>query len=228
MRNLNEIIVHCTATQPHFMAGRPLADKVAEIKRWHVSDNGWRDIGYHFLIDRNGDIANGRPLAQSGAHTRGRNKGSIGIALFGGHGSSETDNFDDNFTPEQGASLRNLIASLQSEHGQMAVNGHNQYAAKACPGFSVPDWLKTKRTSKRYLPPEAERVLEDADKAPVTSTTNWAVFAGFASSGWAAFQSADPMVQGAALIVVAVLAYIWRERLRKAKLGKIAKRVMDL
>ena len=87
MRKLNEIIVHCTATRPEWMVSRPLSDKVTEVKRWHVQDNGWADIGYHYLVDRGGAIATGRPLGKVGAHVRGRNTGSIGIALIGGQAS---------------------------------------------------------------------------------------------------------------------------------------------
>ena len=101
MRLITEIIVHCTATRPEWWAGRHMADKVAEIRRWHVQDRGWKNIGYHYLIDRDGTVAEGRPVDQIGAHVQGKNTGTIGIALFGGHGSSENDEFSDNFTPRR-------------------------------------------------------------------------------------------------------------------------------
>ena len=44
MRPLNEIIVHCTATRAEWWAGRLSSDKVAEVRKWHVQDRGWRDI----------------------------------------------------------------------------------------------------------------------------------------------------------------------------------------
>ena len=141
MRPIKEIIVHCTATRPEWWATKSTGQKVAEIRRWHVSERGWRDIGYHYLIDRNGTIATGRPLEQIGAHTQGRNTGSIGIALFGGHGSAETDQFSDHFTGAQDKALRDLIARLQTQFGQLRISGHNEYAAKACPGFQVGLWL---------------------------------------------------------------------------------------
>ena len=55
-----EIILHCADTRPDWMAGQSLADKVAEIRRWHVQQRGWRDIGYHWVIDRDGAVAPGR------------------------------------------------------------------------------------------------------------------------------------------------------------------------
>lgn len=142
MRPLNEIIIHCSATRPDWMAKNTLDEKVAEIRRWHVRDRGWRDIGYHYVIDRTGAVALGRPLSQVGAHVQGRNAGTIGICLLGGHGSAETDTFAKHYTVAQEKALRALIADLQGRYPSIrAVTGHNQFAAKACPGFSVPKWM---------------------------------------------------------------------------------------
>lgn len=228
MRDFNEIIVHCTATRPEWMASKPLAQKVAEIRRWHVEGNKWSDIGYHYLIDRNGAIAEGRKVERIGAHVRGRNRNSIGISLIGGHGGSETDKFSDHFTADQDAALRALISELQAKHGAMTVSGHNQFAAKACPCFQAPDWYAGGAVNRKYLPAVAEAVVMDADKRAAASTTNWAVLTGFAASAWQAWQTADVQVQIAALAVAGVLAYVMRERLRKAKLGKIAKEALGL
>lgn len=143
MRPISEIIIHATATRPDFMPGASTADRVAEIKRWHVEGNGWSDIGYHFLIDRDGTVAKGRPVEIVGAHVKGHNTGTIGVSLFGGHGSSETDDFAEHFTPQQERALLDLLAELGDRYGIEKITGHNQYAAKACPGFSVPQWLKS-------------------------------------------------------------------------------------
>ena len=62
---VREIILHCSATRPDWMQGRSFADQVAEIRRWHVQGNGWRDIGYHHLIGRAGERAAGRPETES-------------------------------------------------------------------------------------------------------------------------------------------------------------------
>lgn len=140
MRNLTEIIVHCTATRPLWMDNNTTAQKVAEVRRWHMQERKWSDIGYHFLIDRDGTVAHGRLLERTGAHTQGRNTGTVGIALFGGHGSSAADKFAENFTPAQDRALRALIDRLRATHGRLALSGHNQWAAKACPGFNVPKW----------------------------------------------------------------------------------------
>ena len=152
MRHINEIIVHCSATDPDWRKGQKTSTKVKEITRWHVEGNGWSDIGYHYCIDRDGTVALGRPIEKSGAHTKGHNANSIGICIFGGRTSSATDQFLDNYTPEQEAALDNLIGELAAKYPAISkVSGHNEYAAKACPGFIVGDWYAPKTT----LPPTA-------------------------------------------------------------------------
>jgi N-acetyl-anhydromuramyl-L-alanine amidase AmpD len=142
MRPLNEIIVHCSATRPEWMERFPTAKKVEEIRRWHMgAPNKWKDIGYHYLVDRNGTVVTGRPIEQVGSHVKGHNTGTIGVCLIGGHGSAETDQFAEHFTPAQDKALRHLLADLQHRYKIGKVTGHNSYAAKACPGFNVPKWL---------------------------------------------------------------------------------------
>lgn len=141
---VDEVILHCSATRPSWMHNRPLEDKIAEIRSWHVQDRGWKDIGYHFIVDRDGKIGRGRAETVIGAHTVGQNAGTIGVCLLGGHGSSERDKFEDNFTKEQLWATRWLVQNIASRTPIKKVSGHNQYAAKACPGFQVrtEDWVK--------------------------------------------------------------------------------------
>tara|TARA_R100000935_G_scaffold5325_1_gene12291 strand:+ start:41798 stop:42409 length:612 start_codon:yes stop_codon:yes gene_type:complete len=161
MRTLNEIIVHCTATQADWRDGQSTSAKVAEVKRWHLG-NGWSDIGYHYLIDRDGTVATGRPLGTVGAHVSGRNTGTIGISLFGGHGSAASDTFADNFTPAQDAALRKLLADLMAKYSIKKVTGHNEYAAKACPGFKVSTWLADTQRGPDVHPAETADLATEA------------------------------------------------------------------
>ena len=142
MRALNSIVVHCSATRPNWMDGKSTAAKVREIRLWHTRDNGWSDIGYHIIIDRDGTVCAGRPMERVGAHTVGRNTGSVGVCLIGGHGAAATDRFDQHFTVSQDRALRAVLADLRRKYGNLAVSGHNEHAAKGCPGFHVPTWLK--------------------------------------------------------------------------------------
>jgi len=139
-RKITEIIVHCSATAPGWMDGKPLADKIAEIDRWHRAED-WGGIGYHYVIDRNGEMLPGRSQNKVGAHVKGRNATTLGICLLGGRGSSANDAPETHYTPEQLEELRRLIDSLRDVYGDIPVTGHNQYAARACPGFNVPRWF---------------------------------------------------------------------------------------
>ena len=138
---VREIIIHCAATRPEWMQGRPLRDQVEEIRRWHRA-NGWRDIGYHWIIGRDGSMLAGRPETEIGAHTVGRNAGTIGICLIGGFGSATTDLFYDHFTARQGITLEQQLQAISMRTPITRVSGHNEYAAKACPGFNVTRWLE--------------------------------------------------------------------------------------
>lgn len=145
MRNINEIIIHCTATRPSWYEDRPIKDAVKELTRWHVEDNGWSDCGYHLALSRSGEVGEARPMRRTGAHCRGKNKSSIGITLLGGRGGQTDDDFLENFTEEQDKALRDLIADLKAEYPTITkVSGHSSYANKACPCFDVEDWMMGK------------------------------------------------------------------------------------
>ena len=142
MRTITEIVIHCTATRANWMADKPVEDVVRELRRWHVEDNGWSDCGYHFVIHRDGTVGTARPVGRSGAHCRGRNKRSIGVTLCGGRGGESTDKFSDHFTPEQETTLRKLIDDLKQKYPSIKdVSAHHQWSSKACPCFSVREWL---------------------------------------------------------------------------------------
>lgn len=136
MRELKRIILHCTATPEgkHF--------DVDTIRRWHVKDRGWRDIGYHYVIYIDGSVHEGRPLEQVGAHTSGHNKDSIGIVYVGGCDAKMKAK--DTLNEAQEVAMVNLIKALRDGHGELSLHGHNEFAAKACPSFDVQkkfDWL---------------------------------------------------------------------------------------
>lgn len=207
MRPINEIIIHATATRPNFMANSTPQERVKEIRRWHMEDRHWADIGYHYLIDRDGAVLDGRPVGVVGAHVVGHNTGSIGVALFGGHGSSENDAFEEHFTPAQEKALRGLISDLRARYAISKVTGHNQYAAKACPGFNVPRWLE------RQTPARASLMSSKTMQA-----TTGAAVAG-AGGVITALGSLDPTTQMlvigfAALALVGLVVIAW-ERIRK-------------
>lgn len=207
MRKITEAIIHCTATRPDWWASRTTSQKVKEIRRWHVEDRGWSDIGYHFLIDRDGTVAEGRPMERDGAHVKGHNTGTIGISLFGGFGGSENDAFLDNFTPQQGIALRDLLDKLQRQYGFTKITGHNQYAAKACPTFNVPRWLSGRAPTRQSL--LSSTTLQAA------GVSGTAVVGGAASLMSALDPRGQTILIVAGLVALAGLAWVARERIKK-------------
>ena len=128
MKEINKVIVHCTATPE----GRHTT--VEDVRRWHL-DRGWSDIGYHYLIYLDGTVHEGRPLEIQGAHCRGQNKNSIGIAYVGG---IDKVNFKpkDTRTEEQKEALVDMLEFFKIAHTPEAViYGHRDFASKACPSF---------------------------------------------------------------------------------------------
>lgn len=199
------IFVHCSATRPEWMQAQPLAAKVAELTRWH-KERRFSTIGYHWIIDRDGSVAPGRPETESGAHVQGHNSGSIGICLIGGHGSSENDPFSRNFTPEQDMKLRELIEDIKKRADIKRVRGHNEVAAKACPGFNVSRWL----ANKPPKPALAESTTLRAGAVQVASGVGAGVTAVSALEG-----HAQLLVIGFAIVAVLAAAWVMRERIAK-------------
>lgn len=128
--DVSKIIVHCSAT-------REGDDSInAEvIDRWHKA-RGWKGIGYHFVILLDGKIETGRMINKCGAHTKGYNCSSIGICYIGGvekNGKTPKDTR----TPEQIASMLELLRVLRKMYPDAKIHSHRDFAAKACPSFDA-------------------------------------------------------------------------------------------
>ncbi|MCL4120848.1 UNVERIFIED_CONTAM: hypothetical protein GTU68_007124 [Idotea baltica] len=111
---------------------------VKEVRRWHVEDNGWDDIGYHWLILRDGSIEQGRSEQLIGAHVAGFNSNSVGVALVGGVDVLGNPEF--NYTYRQMAALMRLLGEIETRHNITSVTGHNTLSSKADPEFNVEAW----------------------------------------------------------------------------------------
>ena len=221
MRNIDTIIIHCTATRPNFLQGKSAKQKTAEVRRWHVSDRGWSDIGYHYLIDRDGTVTEGRPLDRTGAHAKNHNTGSVGISLFGGHGGNVADQFEDNFTEDQDRALRELMDRLKAEHPIVKTIGHNEVANKACPTFVVRDWLaKAPPVVQAPMVASAQRARPTQSRTVQTSVVQGVSAAGGAV---AALQTLDGTAQIIVLVgcfaFAAMAMFILKERLKSWAAG---------
>lgn len=128
------IAIHCSASPPDCDWG------AKDIDRMHRA-RGWRGIGYHFVICRDGSIEEGRPLMEPGAHVRGYNSRSVGICMIGGVDNNMKP--ENNFADPQWSSLAALVRQMKAEFPNAKVKGHNEFpnVAKACPSFDVQAWL---------------------------------------------------------------------------------------
>ena len=131
-RTIKEIIVHCTATPE----GR---NYTVEQCRADHKKQGWSDIGYHYLIYRDGSIHNGRDVDLIGAHCAagGHNTYSIGVAYVGGM-TKDMKQPKDTRTLQQKAALLNLLTDLRRQYPQAKIYGHHDFEKKKdCPSFDA-------------------------------------------------------------------------------------------
>lgn len=146
MRRIDEIIIHCSDSPE----GRN--DKAEDIRKWH-KQRGFNDIGYHYVIDLDGTVEQGRPIEQAGAHCTGHNAHSIGICYIGGAYWRDGVNAKgkpikgkdgkavlipkDTRTILQRMAMKELVAQLREQFPEATVHGHREFANKACPCFDI-------------------------------------------------------------------------------------------
>lgn len=141
------LIIHCSATRPSMIAS------AAEINRWHKA-RGWKKIGYHFVLRRDGKLETGRAIDEIGAHAVGPapagaegknwwNENAVSICWEGGV-NEDTLQPEDNRTPEQIVGLIAFIKFIKSLYDNIEVIGHRDVpdVKKACPCFDVKAFVK--------------------------------------------------------------------------------------
>jgi N-acetylmuramoyl-L-alanine amidase len=131
------LVIHCSATPANMDIG------IETIREWHKA-RGFRDVGYHFVIQRDGTRQKGREINEVGAHVIGHNHHSVGVCLVGGvEGPSLAPT--DNFTEEQWTSLYLTLKELHETYPKAVIVGHRDLdAGKACPSFDVSAYVDDK------------------------------------------------------------------------------------
>jgi N-acetylmuramoyl-L-alanine amidase len=129
MRQINFIVIHCSASD------NPKHDNIETIKQWH-KENGWSDIGYHYVIVKSGKTYVGRAESIIGSHVKGHNKNSIGICLTG------LNNFSEQQKNHLGILLKNLCVKYNLK--KTDILGHCDLDKhKTCPNFDLHGFLAT-------------------------------------------------------------------------------------
>ena len=148
--NIDAIVIHCSATPE----GKDV--RAADIDKMHRA-RGFKMIGYHYVIDLDGNIEQGRPLTMTGAHCekpgfsgRPYNQHSIGICYIGGV-AEDGKTPKDTRTDAQKLALQALVANLTMQYPITEIIGHRDASpdlngdgkiskwewCKACPCFDV-------------------------------------------------------------------------------------------
>ena len=138
MRNIDLIVVHCSATPEgkHF--------STETIRGWHVNERKWSDIGYHYVVELDGKVRAGRPVERVGAHVKGYNRSSIGICYVGGM-TNDMKSPKDTRNDAQIKSLECLLLELKVKYPNALIRGHRDYSSKACPSFDAKEeycWIE--------------------------------------------------------------------------------------
>ena len=119
---LEYIVIHHTASTAK--------ETVEQIHNFHINNNGWAGIGYHFYIRKDGTIYKGRDEKYAGAHCENYNSVSLGICLEG--------NFEiEKPTEKQIQSVTDLVKYLRKKYGDFKLVGHRDLNATACPGKNL-------------------------------------------------------------------------------------------
>lgn len=148
MKEIDAIIIHCSATQE----GENFTAK--DVDRWH-RERGFKSIGYNYVILLDGIIERGRVDNIPGAHCPGYNDHSIGVCYIGG--LDKNGRSKDTRTPAQKKALNHLIQELCNRYPIIEVLGHRDTSPdlngngiiekwewiKECPCFDVRDEFET-------------------------------------------------------------------------------------
>lgn len=133
-RNIQYIVIHCTATQP--------SATIDSIKKYWKEVRGWHDIpGYHYIIKPDGEVVQLLDESRNSNGVYQHNSQCINIAYIGG--VDKTGKPKDTRTRAQEHAMFDLIVELTEKYKGANVLGHRDFpnVAKACPSFDVKTWL---------------------------------------------------------------------------------------
>jgi hypothetical protein len=135
MTPIDRLTVHHSAMLAESGSPAESGALMRSIQKTHMGANGWGDIGYHFVIDREGRVWEGRSLDWQGAHAGNptTNRGNIGICLLGNFVPSSNGQSP---SPSQLRALQGLIAVLCDRYriAPDHILTHREIKPTSCPG----------------------------------------------------------------------------------------------
>jgi len=166
-RDVDRVFMHCSDSD------YPQHDNVETIREWHIA-RGWSDIGYHYMIHKDGSVSKGRPIEKIPAAQGGNNTGTIAIVL---HGKQEKL-----FNSAQLKGLKKLCTDIDKAYDHdITFHGHREVSSKSCPNFDYISTLKL-NNGKLGLNPK-EDTSEPNDIDGTDSTPGKAISKGLDASG---------------------------------------------
>lgn len=129
MRTINYLVIHCTATQPNA--------KISSIQNYWKNELKWKNPGYHYIIESNGNVVQLLPIEQVSNGVGGWNSQLINISYVGG--VDFKGNPKDTRTESQKDSILKLLKDLKKRFPNAKIQGHRDFpkVAKACPSFDA-------------------------------------------------------------------------------------------
>lgn len=141
MNGVSKLTIHHEGwTAVNFTDQSTTAERLEKIRKYHVGENHWGDIGYHYIVDRAGRVWEGRPIQYQGAHVSKNNEHNIGILVLG--------NFEKQSpSSAQLQSLYATTAALSRQHGIKAsmVRSHREINPTTCPGKNLQNQMNALR-----------------------------------------------------------------------------------
>ncbi len=143
MRTINLIVIHCSATRSNQRF------TVDDLRACHNARFHGKGIGYHYYIERDGQLYQTRDEDEIGMHARHYNAHSIGICYEGGLDEKGRD--ADTRTPAQRAALIALLRSLMVDYPDAVIVGHCELPEQRIPIELVRSWLSRDGSRPRQL-----------------------------------------------------------------------------
>lgn len=141
MNGISKLTIHHDGMDPSYFSSKTtVAERIEKIRNYHTSNNGWGDIGYHYIVDRAGRVWEGRPIQYQGAHVRNNNENNVGILVMG--------NFDKQKPTD--AQLKALYAAAaaltkQNKIKTSKIRSHQEINKTACPGKNLQNKMNALR-----------------------------------------------------------------------------------
>jgi N-acetylmuramoyl-L-alanine amidase len=163
MRTIKYIVLHCT--------GGPQTQTVDSIQRHWKEKLGWKNPGYHFIIPPDGKLVMLQPIDKPSNGVAGHNANSIHISYIGGVGSK--GEILDNRTDQQRTTMEELVRKMKSGFPDATILGHRDFSpdknrdgvitpdewVKACPSFSVKEWLQDIELVRDPVMPMVKKIV---------------------------------------------------------------------